>query len=145
MKNKIRPVLLPLGGFLFVLDRLLKYLSEGGQPGSRLLNSFFGWLPSRNRGIAFGLPVPGALIIVLSLIFIALLVWFYFRQKNIFVRTGIVLIILGALSNLFDRVFFGYTIDYFLVLTSVFNLADVLVVAGAGLCLLAAKEIHPVQ
>ena len=140
MKNKIRPVLLSLGGFLFILDRLFKYLSTRGWAGSRLLNRFFGWLPSKNHGIAFGLPVPGGLIIALSMIFIILLVWFCRKQNNAFVLTGIFLILIGAFSNLFDRIFFGYTLDYFLVLTSVFNLADVLVVLGAGLCLLATRK-----
>ena len=143
MKNSIRPVLLSLGGFLFILDRLFKYLSTHDWSGSRLLNSFFGWLPSLNHGIAFGLPVPGAFIILLSLFFIALLIWFYIRHADVFVRAGIILILLGAFSNLFDRIFFGHTLDYFLVLTSIFNLADVLVVAGAGLCLLMMRKNSP--
>ena len=40
------------------------------------------------------------------------------------------LVFTGALSNLIDRMVYGYTVDYFLILTGVINLADVMIVAG---------------
>ncbi|MFA6486122.1 MAG: signal peptidase II [Candidatus Magasanikbacteria bacterium] len=40
------------------------------------------------------------------------------------------LIFFGALSNLIDRVCFGYTVDYFFILTGYINLADVMIVVG---------------
>ena len=44
-----------------------------------------------------------------------------------------ILILGGALSNFIDRLLFGITIDYFRILTSVFNVADIMIVVGAGL------------
>ena len=44
---------------------------------------------------------------------------------------GLSLIILGALSNLLDRLIFGYVIDYInIFIWPVFNLADAMIVVG---------------
>jgi len=46
------------------------------------------------------------------------------------------LVILGALSNLLDRLKFGYVVDYLdLRYFTVFNLADVMIVGGGVLIL----------
>lgn len=50
------------------------------------------------------------------------------------------LIIAGAISNYIDRVFFAVTIDYLRVLTSVINLADVMIVGGVILLIWKVKS-----
>ncbi len=46
---------------------------------------------------------------------------------------GFSLIILGGLSNFFDRIFFGYVIDWikiFILPISIFNIADLMIIGG---------------
>ena len=141
MIRKIRLAILLLGGFLFVADRVFKYLSCSHWDQPSLLNKFFGWYPYANEGIAFGIPIPNWLILSLSLPLIVLAVYLFARQKeNINIRLGLTLVLLGALSNFFDRLYFRHTLDYLLVLTSIFNIADILIILGAGICLLSANK-----
>ena len=54
-----------------------------------------------------------------------------YRRKNLVVISALTLIIFGALSNFFDRLFLGAVVDYLdLKYYSVFNLADVMIVFG---------------
>lgn len=141
MNNKIRLAIILSGGFLFVADRIFKVLSSSVWPQPNLVNRFLGWLPFSNIGIAFGIPIPNWLILLFTIPLIVLVV--YLMKKNSgFVRWGLFLVLLGALSNFFDRLYYGHTLDYILVLTSIFNIADVLIVLGASICLIYHKKIR---
>lgn len=87
-----------------------------------------------NVNIAFGIPVPQILIIILTfiaLIALGFLWWSNLIKLNILSLLSLSLIILGALSNLLDRLIFGYVIDYInIFIWPVFNLADSLIVIG---------------
>jgi signal peptidase II len=140
MNAKVRLTIILSGGLFFFLDRLLKYFSTGNWSGEKLIGNYFGWLPSANHGIAFGLPVPPLVIIIASLPLIALVIFLFYKTSNALARAGLYFVLLGAVSNLFDRLVYGHTLDYFLVFISIFNLADMMIVAGVGLCLLALKK-----
>lgn len=87
-----------------------------------------------NSGVAFGLGLDYSLIVLMYCIIIPILIFILFnqyKQKKYFNIFGLTFIILGALSNLIDRIFFGAVIDYIdLKYYSVFNLADVMIVFG---------------
>lgn len=121
-----------IGGLFFIIDQTLKYFSLTTWSQKKLPFKFFGWHPFKNTGVAFGIPVPQIIIITLSLIIIFLLLYLLKNSKqNTFLdKLGLILIIFGATSNLIDRLLFGFTIDYFLILTGVINLADVMIVVG---------------
>jgi len=67
---------------------------------------------------------------------ILLLLFLFFRswqKKDFLLMTGFSLIILGGLSNFFDRIFFGYVIDWiriFVLPISIFNIADLMIIGG---------------
>ncbi|HLW59926.1 MAG TPA: signal peptidase II [bacterium] len=97
-----------------------------------------------NRGIAFGLLTrlsPGA---TMAIALTVLAVLFYNRTAWPAARAGqwgFGLIVGGALGNIFDRLRFGYVIDYVDVhVWPVFNLADAAIVVGAG-ALVAASLV----
>lgn len=126
------------GAFLLAIDQSLKYLARTHQDFALyIVKPWLGWEYFGNPGIAFGLPVPNlALLLVTPFIVIGFFVLlFKYRTKKV-ISLGLALIIAGAISNYIDRVLFGITIDYIKVLTSVFNLADALVVTGALMLLL---------
>ena len=55
------------------------------------------------------------------------------KKRTLLFSFGIYLIVAGAISNLIDRILFTITIDYFRIVTSIINLADVMIVVGAGM------------
>jgi len=72
-----------------------------------------------------------------------LLLFLFFRswqKKDFLLMSGFSLIILGGLSNLFDRIIFGFVIDWikiFILPISIFNIADLMIIGGT-LCLIFA-------
>ncbi len=123
-----------VSGLFFIIDQLLKCFSHSIWPTQHLLFKYFGWSPFKNYGVAFGLPLPGILIVIFSLLILSLLIYLLIKQQITSVgKFGMILIITGAASNLIDRIFFGYTLDYLLILTGVINLADIMIVVGFGL------------
>lgn len=140
MNQQVRLVLIFAGGFFLLADRIFKYLSQTFFSAPALLNKYAGWFPSSNGGIAFGLLLPRFLIILLSIIFIIILARIFKKNSDPLTRAGIFLMIIGAFSNLIDRVFFGHTLDYLLLYMSIFNLADVMIVTGAVVCIVSSLK-----
>lgn len=134
-QTKIHTMLsLLLGGFFLLLDQLFKYLAYTHPETSiYIFKPWLGWEYFENTGIAFGLPLPQAIIrIVTPLILVALLFVLYKnKQKSFYYTLGVWLIVFGAISNFIDRVLFSITIDYIRIITSVINIADIMIVVGA--------------
>ncbi len=68
--------------------------------------------------------------VLLLLLFLFFKSW---QKKDFLLMTGFSIIILGGLSNFFDRLYFGYVIDWlrvFFLPISVFNIADLMIVGG---------------
>ncbi|MFA6250978.1 MAG: signal peptidase II [Candidatus Shapirobacteria bacterium] len=120
--------------FLVVLDRLFKAWAVSFSPEINLICDWFRIVLAKNQGIAFSLPIFGRwLSIVIFLIIIFLIYVFVSKiKKTAYFETVLYsAIILGAASNLYDRLKFGYVIDYFsLKYYSVFNIADALIMFG---------------
>jgi len=88
-----------------------------------------------NRGAAFGLLQNNQSIFIIVALTASVFGLYYLHTKkvNILGKTGIILIIAGAIGNLIDRVRLGFVVDYFdfrFIWEYVFNVADVFVVVG---------------
>lgn len=86
----------------------------------------------KNFGTAFGFKIPIFLIIFFSIIIIFLIVFLVKKYigKKIPVWSFLFLI-LGAISNIYDRIFYGFVIDFFNFLDiSFFNIADIMIIIG---------------
>jgi signal peptidase II len=102
---------------------------------------------ARNDDTAFSLlhnlgvtPNAHAILALACLAFTALLViWFLSRKKmNTLQHIGFAVIVAGALGNVVDRAIRGYVVDFIHVWRwPVFNVADILVVVGAFVFVLA--------
>lgn len=130
-KNKIWSI--NLAGFLvFIIDRYVKHLL--------ILKD----LIYKNKNIAFGLAINETLLYALIgiiLFFLIFLLVKSYQKKNIFFVLALTLITLGASSNLLDRILYGYIIDFINIsYFSIFNLADVMIVVGAGLIVIKALK-----
>lgn len=115
------------------LDRFLKVQSQAAWASKALLGRWFGWYPFLNPGIAFGIPLPLPIMITFCAVIICALMWFMVTRRAMYgwlERLGLAAVLIGACSNVFDRVMYHATVDYILILTGVFNIADFLIIAG---------------
>ena len=128
-----RILLLALVSF-FALDRLLKYIAFQQSllsSGEIARFSILSFTPFLNNRLAFSLPFPFLVIIILSLSIIAILLAYLFKLDSFLQRIAISFVILGALSNLFDRIAYHAVIDYFSILPrGFFNIADLMIGGG---------------
>lgn len=133
MKSKIRWTLFLAGGFFLLADRVLKYFALHYWPDQNLLTGWLGWSPWQNSGAIFSLPFSGQWVGIISIpLVIGIFILFIRQHQNYHLQTALYLVLLGAVSNLADRLIYRGTIDYFLIFTGIINLADILIIAGAG-------------
>jgi len=134
---------------VIVGDQVTKAVVEGSIPEHTtvpVLPHFFNLIHIKNPGAVFGLfsdwstPWRTALLIVVSSVLLAVVIFVTWRNRQLRWVTGVglALILGGALSNLFDRIRFGRVVDFLDVYWRsyhwpTFNLADSAIVVGAGL------------
>jgi signal peptidase II len=131
--------------FLIILDRFLKVWATYVWSITPLeLSSWFSLDYSLNDSLAFSLPANKYFIITVIILLLFVLTATFlkdFKNKN----SQAVLwfsIILGASSNLIDRLLYGAVIDYLsLAWFTTFNLADCLIVVSVAILLL--QEFFP--
>ena len=118
-----------------VLDQLTKKLARDGitpgtedpiLPGLKLVNV-------RNDGVAFGLDVGGAtlIIVLIALALLGLVLYFarHTAKPLIWLPTG--LLIGGAIGNIFDRIRDGAVTDFLKIPAwPAFNVADIAITLG---------------
>jgi signal peptidase II len=86
------------------------------------------------------------LSIVTLLISIGLAIWFYsLRGSQIWMRCAICFVLAGAIGNLFDRLVFGYVIDFIQLYWKnwywpAFNIADMSICVGAVMVVFGNSE-----
>ena len=122
----------------FIFDRFLKALFLF-QPTKSLGFLIFRFSLYRNEKIFFGLLSFNFLAIVFAAIFVFYLVYwliYFWHRGRFFSFFAGFLILLGALSNLLDRFRYGFVIDYISWPLNFFNLADLMILAGAILFLI---------
>ncbi len=121
---------------LFIGDRLIKYFA----PSISVEGGFLSFGFYKNYAGAFSLPIGGALYDLLGIIIIFIFLYFYIsalKKKNNLQALAYAFILLGGASNVFDRLIYGYTIDYANLFNfSFFNIADGMLLGGIILLLL---------
>ena len=132
----------------FAADRLTKWwVANSFQAHSDTrISSIFTVYPTYNSGIAFGLwQGIGPLIGWLSIAVVVGLTIYLVRvpRSMWLLRTGLALLIGGALGNLIDRVTAGQVLDFIQtpLRSGVFNVADVMIQVGVLLSL-AGTLLH---
>lgn len=126
------------GGLFLLLDQFLKHIARTYEyTRLYIIDPWLGWEYLENFGIAFGIPISQFLVIPISFIIIGGLIIYvgHHKKRSTLLIFSTALIVAGAFSNIIDRMFYGFTIDYLRIITSVINLADICIVAGALLLL----------
>lgn len=131
---------------IFAVDRLTKWWAQSWlQPrGSVEVLPFFHLTYLENTGAAFSiLTGSNRLLTVISMVLLALIILFRERisEGKPIAEFGLLLVAGGALGNLYDRLAYGYVVDFldFLV-WPVFNAADSFITIGAACLLLGLRD-----
>jgi signal peptidase II len=130
----VYPYLVP-AILIVILDELIKahLLTTLSEKGELLGTKFISLGIHKNFGIAFDIPFRIELIFILSIAIGIVLIHtaYQHRQSKPVVSFCLLLIIIGALGNLYDRVIYGFTIDYLIFFErSAVNLSDGLIIGG---------------
>ncbi|MCX6745789.1 MAG: signal peptidase II [Candidatus Parcubacteria bacterium] len=149
-------LLVSLSFDLFILESLIKYyfLNKVPKEGFYFFSQSRPWpgkfiqiIFTPNQNVAFSLPLPQILTIVFVIFILIVLSYIWIQnllRNNLWGLTAVSLIILGALSNLIDRLIFGFVIDYInIFIWPVFNLADVMIVVGVILYIFSEFKKKP--
>jgi len=131
--------------FFVSLDRFFKILAIAGGVECNLIKNLFKFNFAENPYIAFSLPLNGIFLnILIAAILVVLLLYFLFLlKKNRPHEAGLLsILILGAASNLFDRLKYGFVIDYLdLRYFTIFNISDIMITLTVGLLIfIKSKE-----
>lgn len=125
---------------IFAADRLSKRIVMDRLPeGTDVpLNFFFHLTRVNNTGAAFGLfRDSGFLLVATSAFCIGLLCLMILRRQSFLSSTATSLILGGALGNLYDRLRYGYVVDFLnFRVWPVFNIADSAISVGLFLIFL---------
>ncbi len=109
--------------------------------------SFLSFHFVQNTGIAFGIPVPqNILLVIITIVLIIVCGWLIkgVKRKNAHTILASLLILGGASSNLYDRITQGFVVDYIdLSWFTVFNFADVMI--SLGVLILFLNELREVK
>ena len=130
--------------FIVILLILFDFVSKKIVFNYLSLNSFVVILPIldlahiHNYGIAFGLfsgLIPSWMIVIIGLFVTALIFYMMITTSNKAEKWGLILIITGAISNIFDRWINNYVIDFIYLhykdfYWPAFNFADIYITFG---------------
>ncbi len=123
---------------LIGLDQIIKYWALNYLQvveSIPVINNIFNLTYVENRGAAFGMLQNNQTIFIVVAAIASCYGLYYLHTKKVnnIGKTGIILVISGAIGNLIDRVRLGFVVDYLdfhIIWNYVFNLADCFVVVG---------------
>ena len=134
---------------IFTADRITKLAIESSMPlyhSRPVIEGFFNLVHTRNTGIAFSLFADSSSVIreivipTFSVIAVVLVVMLFFQSESNSWRLqlGLMLVLAGALGNLYDRISYGFVVDFLAFYFGdyhwpAFNVADASITTGAGL------------
>ena len=132
---------------LLIVDRALKWYSEHSLPSEGVfwIPNLFGLERYSNHGIAFSLPLDRTIILTATVVVVITLVQSILRHNPTpQTISALTFLVLGSASNFYDRVMFGYVIDYLRIgPISLINIADCMVVIGLIILILQKRAPLP--
>lgn len=130
---------------MVLLDEWVKYLALQRLPyeGDLLIERVIELAIHKNYGIAFNIPFKMPVIILFSVIIGIILLHTAYKKRHTNPEIAIpsLMIVIGALGNLFDRIYYGFTVDYLIFFgSSAINISDVVIVVGVLLLLFTTRK-----
>lgn len=124
-----------------LLDQLVKIIISNSMhvyESIKVINNFFYITSTKNTGAAFSILLGSRYLLILVSIIALIIFYKYLSKITKFSKLEVIsfgLIIGGTLGNLFDRIIYGYVIDFldfkiFNYDAPIFNLADSFICVG---------------
>ena len=132
---------------IFIIDQLVKLLvgfNISLNTSISVINNFFYISNVHNYGAAFSILYGNRIFLVIVSIVTLVLVYYFLLKNKRFNWIDIIiysLLIGGILGNLFDRIMYGYVVDYFDFHIfgynfPIFNIADICIVCSVILIII---------
>ncbi len=137
-------------GIIVLLDEITKWhiIQKLPTNGEFFEWSFFTIGLHKNFGIAFDIPLAPIITILVSTILGILLLKIVLKHfpHTPLISLAAIMIILGAAGNLYDRIAYGFTVDYLIFFeTSALNISDLIIISGALLLIFASHIKKPID
>ncbi len=118
--------------FLLLIDQISKIMARMFFTVDSETLAPFEFQFTENTGIAFSIPFPPFLLIIITLVILGFLSWAMIKESLLeWEEVGVVFIFSGALGNLIDRIFYGSVTDFIKIFGfPIFNFADIWITAG---------------
>jgi signal peptidase II len=134
------PSVLLYAMIFFILDRITKImiLNHSHELPLRIIDKFFTLTYVKNPGVAFGwFPNWKLPPIIMAVSMIVIIAYYSLKlpEEEKLTRWSLALLVGGAIGNLYDRIMYGFVIDFFLFHFGsfdfpVFNVADIAIDVG---------------
>ena len=119
---------------LLIVDRLFKILAMNNIINNIGIKNILFFEFYKNYNLALGIKLNNIIIIFTSIILFILLIYYFYNKSN---KISFCFIAVGFISNLYDRIFYGYVMDYINVFNiGIFNISDCLIIIGIILLLI---------
>lgn len=130
---------------LIIIDQIIKVLVRSTMSlGEKipLIGDVFSIEYIENTGMAFGMMSGNRLFLIAVptiVMAVILFLWHKYRSRySPMLGIGVIMVVAGGLSNVFDRFIFGSVTDYLsLKWFAVFNFADICACVGCGLIIIS--------
>lgn len=85
----------------------------------------------KNFGIALDIPIASYIVIpIIAIIVLVAARAFWQHRHDEAIAIPLAFIVAGGLGNLFDRIFYGFIVDYLIIGRSAFNISDLMILGG---------------
>ena len=128
--------------FVLVIDLLTKLWFFGYE--APIFGAFIRFERHENYGLSFNIPVPVFVPLLVALIAVVAVSIYVYRESerlSAFTLIALALFVGGTLGNAYDRMAFGFVRDWIAIYRSIFNLADVFILAGLGVLIIKQQGI----
>jgi signal peptidase II len=142
--NRIFWLLIPIT-LIVACDEWLKSLAIKRLPleGSLVDPGILSLAIHKNLGIAFDIPFKLELIILFSIVIGGVLLHMAYRHTRSHpqIAFAALVIVIGAMGNVYDRLAYGFTVDYLILFgRSALNLSDLVIILGVILLLMFSRR-----
>lgn len=136
--------IVPLSLIIFIIDQIVKLVISFNVDLNKsiiIIKNFFYISHVHNFGAAFSILYGNRIFLVLISVFVLFLIYYFLIKNKTFRSIDVVIysmLIGGILGNLFDRIIYGYVVDYldfyiFGYNFPIFNIADMCIVISVFL------------
>lgn len=136
--------LLPALVLVLVDEKIKAFALKNFEDEQTLVNpNIINFAIHKNWGLAFDIPFRREFILLISVVigfFLLEMIVKNFKSHPKIAFSSLIILI-GAIGNVFDRIYYGFTVDYMIFFgRSALNLSDLLIIFGVVILLISSRR-----